>query len=87
MKQFFRGVKEKIKRFNWGNILLILISTIIGFIIFSRIIINKITFENASTLTSNILTINGIFSAILITYLFTRITWTKDRKLETYNEA
>ncbi len=34
-----------------------------------------------------LLTVNGIFSAILITYLFTRITWTKDRKLEYYKES
>jgi len=36
---------------------------------------------------SDLLTINSVFSAILITYLFSRITWTKDRKLDTFNDA
>lgn len=44
------------------------------------------TIDTINTLT-NILTVNGVFSAILITYLFSRITWSKDRKLEIYEEA
>jgi len=35
----------------------------------------------------HLLTVNGIFSAILVTYLFSRVTWTKDRKLELYRES
>jgi len=34
-----------------------------------------------------ILTINGLFSAILVTYFFNRISWVLSMKKETYNEA
>jgi hypothetical protein len=44
------------------------------------------TLETASVL-SNLLTVHGAFSAILITYLFSRITWLKERKFEVYKEA
>ena len=44
------------------------------------------TIDTSSTLT-NLLTANGVFSAILITYLFSRITWSKERKLEIFKTA
>lgn len=34
-----------------------------------------------------VLTVNGLFSAILITYFFSNISWTKSLKLERYKEA
>lgn len=43
--------------------------------------------ENMIGLLTNILTVNGVFSAILITYLFTRLAWTKERQSELHNEA
>jgi hypothetical protein len=40
-----------------------------------------------NTILSNLLVINGVFSAILLTYLFSRITWSKDRKYEALKDA
>lgn len=78
---------DKIKKWPWENILLITASVLLSLFVFYEIRTNPlIKFDKGATLT-NLLTINGIFSAILITYLFTRITWSKDRKLELYNES
>lgn len=42
---------------------------------------------NANKILELVLTINGLFSAILITYFFSNIAWTKSLKLERYKEA
>jgi|GEM_PF-2238092 len=77
----------RIKNLSWENVILIAISCSLTLFVFHQIRTNPlIKLDSRATLT-NLLTINGIFSAILITYLFTRITWSKDRKLELYNEA
>ncbi len=83
--------KVKLKTFftslDWGNILLITASVLTGIFVFVIINSNAISFSTATSTASNILTVNGVFSAILITYLFTRITWAKERKLDKLNEA
>lgn len=79
--KFFRTLIS----FNWINILLLAFSATIAFMVFKQIKINT-RFDAGSSL-SNLLTINGVFSAILITYLFTLVTWTKERKHEKYNDA
>lgn len=80
LRLYYRAIS-----FNWINPLLIVISSTIAYLIYRQLTHTK-SFDTQNTLT-NLLTINGVFSAILITYLFTRITWSKDRKLEEYNEA
>lgn len=90
MKKIRRVIGKAIKmlrELNYGAILLVLIGIGIGLIIFFYLSKSKLSFTNANTILTSILTINGVFSAILITYLFTRITWTKDRKLEIQKEA
>ena len=82
---FFVRLYYRIKSFNWVNIILISLSGGVAYLVYKQLKSNT-TFDTQVTLT-NLLTINGVFSAILITYLFTRITWSKDRKLEYYNEA
>jgi hypothetical protein len=77
----------KLEKFDWKNFLLVITSILLGFFVFKIIEIKNVTYGRTSSIISSILTINGVFSAILITYLFTRIPWIKDRKLETYNEA
>lgn len=80
-------IKVLFRKINLGNFLLIVTGILTGIFIFQQIDKERLTFSNVNSIISSILTINGVFSAILITYLFTRITWTKDRKLEIHNEA
>lgn len=90
MKKIRRSIGKAIKvlkELNYGEILLVLIGIAIGLIIYYNLSKRKLSFTNANTILTSILTINSVFSAILITYLFTRITWTKDRKLEIQEEA
>lgn len=90
MKKIRRITKKAfnfLKDLNYGEILLVLIGIAIGIIVYFYISKGKLSFTSANTIITSILTINGIFSAILITYLFSRITWTKDRKLEIQEEA
>lgn len=75
------------KKINYGEIVLVLMGFGIGISIYHFIDKSKLSFPVVNTIISSILTINGVFSAILITYLFTRITWAKDRKLEIHEEA
>ncbi|MEQ9097527.1 MAG: hypothetical protein RIF36_00740 [Imperialibacter sp.] len=75
------------RRFDWINFALIALALTVSLLMFYFFWVKCfIGFDHKSIL-SNLLTVNGVFSAILITYLFTRITWAKDRKLETREEA
>lgn len=93
-KEKYRQVKLKIrqlfiafKRLPWLHILVFLICITLSVTVF-LVLKSKCftTFDTGNTLT-NLLTVNGVFSAILITYLFSRITWSKERKLEVYKDA
>jgi len=93
-KEKYRQVKLKIrrlfiafKRLPWLHILVLLICITLSVTVF-LLLKSKCfkTFDTSTTLT-NLLTVNGVFSAILITYLFSRITWSKERKLEVYKDA
>ncbi len=77
----------KIKHLPWENFILIAVCSLLSLYVFYQIRTNPQIKLDAGATLRNLLTINGIFSAILITYLFTRITWSKDRKLELYDEA
>lgn len=87
MKRKFQRLLYKIGKIDWVNFLLPLVGILLAFFVFRIIEVKHITYSSTTSLISNILTVNGVFSAILITYLFTRISWVKDRKLETFNEA
>ncbi len=69
------------------NIFSILICCLIGAGVFHFIGKGSIDDLDAKSILTNLLTVNGVFSAILITYLFSRITWFMDRKLEIMKEA
>lgn len=76
-----------IKNLPWWHILILFICIFIATTIFLLLKIKNFkNFEAFETMT-NLLTVNAVFSAILISYLFSRITWSKDRKLEIYKEA
>lgn len=75
------------KRRLWAEITTVIICVILSSYLFSKF--KNISFdtnEPISILTS-ILTVNGVFSAILITYLFSRITWDRDKKFEHFKKA
>lgn len=76
-----------IKHLPWLHIFVCLLSISIASSIYYLFAYNCFNSSEADSILTNLLTINAIFSAILITYLFSRITWSKDRKLETLKEA
>jgi len=86
-KLTFRRLYYRMQGFPWGNAAILIICGLLASFVFYQL--NSTSFEafdTTATLT-NLLTVNGVFSAILITYLFSRIIWTKDRKLELLREA
>lgn len=94
LKEIYQKLNSKIKRFlitlkrmPWFHIFIIFICVVLSTTVF-LVLESKCfkTIDESNTLT-NLLTVNGIFSAILITYLFSRITWSKERKLEIFKEA
>jgi hypothetical protein len=87
LKPSLRRLLYKTKRLPWGHIGVILACVLLSWTVFYLLTLKSFkTLDCISTLT-NLITFNGIFSAILITYLFSRITWSKERKLEIYKEA
>lgn len=93
-REKYKQVKFNIRRLfiafkglPWLHILILIICIFLSLTVF-LVLKSKCftTFDISSTLT-NLLTVNGVFSAILITYLFSRITWSKERKLEVYKDA
>jgi len=87
IKLILRRLYYKMKILPWVNIAIILICCLISTFVFYQLSKNSFKSFAATTTLTNLLTVNGVFSAILITYLFSRITWTKDRKLELFKEA
>ena len=76
-----------VRRLPWGHFAVIILSSLISATVFYFLQLNCFTTIDTNSTLSNLLTVNAVFSAILITYLFSRITWSKERKLETYKEA
>jgi hypothetical protein len=73
--------------FNWGNFWLLITGGAVALITTRYLIANSLGADFHKKNLGNILTANGVFAAILITYLFNRVTWTKERKLDIYNKA
>lgn len=87
IKLILRRLSYKIKVLPWINMTIILICCLISTFVFYQLNKNSFNSFDATTTLTNLLTVNGVFSAILITYLFSRVTWTKDRKQELFKEA
>lgn len=94
IKEIYQKLNSKIRRnivilksMPWFHIFILLISVALSVTVF-LVLESKCfkTIDEPNMLTI-LLTVNGIFSAILITYLFSRITWSKERKLEIFKEA
>lgn len=82
-----KKLPNRLKKLPWIHVGIILICATLSMTVFYFTSSNNfMSLDTKSTLT-NLLTVNGVFSAILITYLFSRITWSKERKLETLREA
>ncbi|TAF72965.1 MAG: hypothetical protein EAZ53_14345 [Bacteroidetes bacterium] len=75
------------KNFDWIQILTIINSVFLAAIVILLFLVINFKISNEKDILSNILTINGIFSSILITFLITRISWVKERKFDTYKDA
>lgn len=75
------------KNIPWIHVLIILFcTTVSGAVLYFLVSNNFKSLDTEATL-SNLLTVNAVFSAILITYLFTRVTWLKDKKSNILREA
>ncbi len=83
----FRKFILKAKRLNWFDLFLIIVSGIITYWVTTKINCFPPKSFNSKDIIITLITINGIFSAILMTHLFSRVAWTKSRKLELYNES
>jgi hypothetical protein len=94
IKEGYKKLRSKIewhfsafKRLPWWHGIVMLFCIVLSITVFLILKSKSFkTIDTNSTLT-NLLTVNGVFSAILITYLFSRITWLKERKLEVYKDA
>lgn len=87
LKSFGRRLTYELMRLPWGHVIVIIICLLISATVFYVLQLNSFKTVDTNSTLSNLLTVNAVFSAILITYLFSRITWSKERKLEIYKEA
>ncbi len=85
-KRRFYILYFKVKNWNWELILFGLISIEIALIIFCKIHFNTTSIDVNKSL-ELILTFNGLFSAILVTYFFSQISRILDFKKEDYKDA
>lgn len=65
------------------NLLAFSISTLLGVFVFQHLS----SLGNEKDILTTLISVNGVFSAILITFLFGRISSEKEKKLDIYNEA
>ena len=86
-KHIYYSVIYKLKNWNWIMIILGIISIEIAVLEFLSLYNRTTELEFSKNSLELILTINGLFSAILVTYFFNRITLTHNYKKETYDEA
>jgi len=86
-KNWIRQGLQLLKVLPWGEIAALFVSSFFAFLVFHQLKTTCFKTFDATSVLTNLMTINGVFSAILITYLFSRVTWTKDRKLECYKET
>ena len=86
IKDKFYFVLFELKTWDWNLILLGIISVQLATIIFFKLhfYTNNIVIKDSLEL---ILTINGLFSAILVTYFFNRVSRVLDSNKENYNDA
>ncbi len=82
----FNWVAKIASKINWLNLFLISVGLVSSLYVFYFIFHQPIAKENAKSILSNILTVNGVFSAILITFLLNRIAWIKSLKQEDYKK-
>lgn len=76
-----------LKRLNWTMLFLGIISILLADNIFDTLSNNSNKSFNSHDSLELILTINGLFSAILVTYFFNRVSWILESKKEDYNNA
>lgn len=72
---------------NWVQILWIIIALELSLFVFIWINHHNPSLYDVDNSLELILTINGLFSAILITYFFNRIVWIKEQRKEVYKES
>jgi hypothetical protein len=77
----------ELKSWDWNMILLGIVSIELSIYLFVTLYnkTTKIDFTKDSL--ELVLTINGLFSAILVTYFFNRVSWILNHKKETHDEA
>jgi len=77
----------KAKTLPWLMLLTLMICSLFAFFVYSYLVSNKEKDYDFTTILSNLLMVNGIFSAILMTYLFSRIIWLKEQKQDLYKKS
>lgn len=86
LQRIYYNIYYTLQSWDWTLILLAIIS--IELIVFIFVYLHNFHLKiNSKESLELILTINGLFSAILITYFFNRVTWILDSKKEDYQDA
>jgi hypothetical protein len=84
---FRRAVRKKVKAIAWLDVVLLLLSIGVGLLVYRKDQAGYLRKFDPNSVLSNLLVVNGVFSAVLMTFLFSRISWMKERKFEAYKEA
>lgn len=86
LKNYMVNIFYYLRNRNWTFILLSILAFEIAIYTSSLLINNSGTFNSHESL-KIILSIHGLFSAILVSYFFNRVSWLLENKKEIYNEA
>lgn len=87
MDIILRKFWAQLRKLPWFDIAIFLVSVGIGLLVFKKTQTGYLKSFDPNSVLTNLLTINGVFSAVLMTFLFSRLSWVKERKLEIWNEA
>lgn len=87
IRRIYYNLYYSLIRWDWNFILLTIISIELTAFFYLNLHYSSTNKINSNDSLELILTINGLFSAILITYFFNRISWLLEIKKEDYQEA
>jgi hypothetical protein len=72
---------------SWPDLVFIPLAVIVGASVYHSVQTGYLRKFDPNSVLSNLLVINGVFSAVLMTYLFSRVGWMKERKEDMVKEA
>jgi hypothetical protein len=87
LTQFRNRIWEILKAISWMDLVFLSLAFVVGLSVYHSVKVGHLKKFDPNSVLSNLLVINGVFSAVLMTYLFSRVGWVKEQKHDMLKEA